>query len=210
MSLTRWFQGPRTRLARYVIAPVLGAAILGAAALLVGGGALAAGRAPNRPVSVVTLTGSGSTYDAETFPNVGQEYSIPLNGESTFSFTQPAGAAVELIATQTGGEAHWSNSEYPAAWCEATVYVYDDAAPLGVMLQLPDQRGDHVGYPGFRTAANGLAAPDSDQTVTLHAIIRENGDENGGCDAAHLPDEPTADDDWWTVSLRISVVTMQS
>jgi hypothetical protein len=132
------------------------------------------------------------------------EYPIQLNGANTFSFTQPAGAAVELIVTQTDAESHWSNPSYPAAFCEGTVYVFDDSAPLGVRLDLLDQRGDHVGFPGYQTAMNGLAAFSSDRTVTLSAIVREND----GCDDTN-DDEPVADDDWWTVSIRVSVVILQ-
>lgn len=168
-------------------------------------GAGAAGKGANKPVTITTLTGSGSTADAaENQPNANVEYPILLNGSDSFTFTQPAGAVAQLVVTQTDGEVHWSNPDYPAAFCDGTVYVFDDSAPLGVRLDLLDQRGDHVGYPGFRTATNALAAPDADRTVTLHAIVREND----GCDEVNQ-DEPIADDDWWTVSIRVSVVILQ-
>lgn len=168
-------------------------------------GADAAGKNANRAVTINTLTGSGSTADEpENQPNSNVEYPIPLNGSNTFTFTQPAGAVAQLVVTQTAGEPHWSNEAYPAAFCDATVYVFDDTAPLGVRLDLPDQRGDHVGFPGFRTAVNATAAPDVDRSVTLRAIVREND----GCDDVN-ENEPVADDDWWTVSIRVSVILLQ-
>ena len=183
------------------------AIVLLAAAAMLGsiGGADAAGKPPiKKPVTIFTVTGSGSTDDPANQPNVNVEYTIPLGGAGSYTFTQPAGAVAQLIVTQTDAEVHWSNPSYPAAFCEGTVYVFDDAAPLGVRLDLLDQRGDHVGFPGFRTATNALAAPDVDRTVTLRAIVREND----GCDDDSL-DEPVADDDWWTVSIRVSVVILQ-
>ncbi|MCA1823631.1 MAG: hypothetical protein LC640_05090 [Frankia sp.] len=156
-------------------------------------------------MTITTLTGSGSTADtAQNQPNNQTEYPIQLNGGATFAFTQPAGAVAQLVVTETDSAVHWSNPDYPAAFCEGTVYVFDDTAPLGVRLDLPDQRGDHVGYPGFRTATNALAAPAADRTVTLHTSLREND----GCDDVN-EDEPVADDDWWTVSIRVSVVLLQ-
>lgn len=198
----------RRRLSRSVLVAAVTAVVVVVAAIFGStSGADAAGKGANKSVTITTLTGSGSTEDTK-FPNDGDEYPIQLNGGASFTFTQPAGAVAQLVVTQTAGEVQWSNTGYLAAWCEGTVYVFDDDAPLGVRLDLLDQRGDHVGYPGYRTATNALAAPAVDRTVTLQAIVREND----GCDASPGPldpDEPVADDDWWTVSIRVSVVLLQ-
>lgn len=193
----------RSRAFRYLVVP--GATAVVVLALFASAAGTQAAPKIAKPVTVATLSGSGSTEDVGNFPNDGDEYAIQLNGANTFSFTQPGNAAVELILTLTDGQVHWSNNAYPAAFCEGTVYVYDDAAQLGARLDLPDQRGDvHFGYPGNGMAVGGTAAPGTDRTVTLHAGVLEAP----GCDADSI-DEPTADDDWWTVSIRVSVVILQ-
>lgn len=205
MSDGRFLRIKRRGLHRFVIASgIVMVSVVATAVLGSGFGAGAAGKNPSKPVTITTLTGSGSTEDAQNFPNANIEYPIQLNGSDSFTFTQPARSVAELVVTQTSGEVHWSNSEQPAAFCEGTVYVFDDSAPLGVRLDLLDQRGDHVGFPGYRTATNAIAASDADRTVTLQAIVREND----GCDDVN-ENEPVADDDWWTVSIRVSVVILQ-
>lgn len=197
-------QPMRRRLHSFVFASVL-VIVLAAGAALLGSGAGAADKSSNKPVTITTLTGSGSTEDApQNQPNANVEYPILLNGSDSFTFTQPAGSVAQLVVTETDGEVHWSNPEYPAAFCEGTVYVFDDSAPLGARLDLVDQRGDHVGFPGYRTTINALAAPDANRTVTLRAIVREND----GCDEVN-DNEPVADDDWWTVSIRVSLVILR-
>lgn len=207
MGAGRVLERERRGLPGFVVGSVVTIVLAATAALFASGlGADAAGKNPSRPVTITTLTGSGSTADvAENQPNDNVDYPILLNGSESFTFTQPAGTVAELVVTATDEEVHWSNPEYPAAFCEGTVYVFDDSAPLGARLDLLDQRGDHVGFPGYRTTINAIAAPDADTTITLRAIVREND----GCDDVNQ-DEPVADDDWWTVSIRVSVVLLRN
>ena len=203
MNDRRFNRWPHPGILGYAGARLLTVAAAVVAVLVVTAGvALGGTRGGSKPVTVATLAGSAST-DTGTFPNANEEVAIPLDGANAFSFTQPAGAAVEVIVNAVDSAVHHSNPDYLAAFCDGAVVVSADRGPLGVFVDLPDQRGG----PGSDSGMAGLAAPATDRTVTLHATVQEMGGD-GGCDQASQ-NEPVADDDWWTVTIRVSVVILQ-
>lgn len=164
------------------------------------GGAVAAGQKIPKDDEVTVVTLTGGPVDT-TEPN--DDVPIPLTESSdTFTFTQRAGEAVELIATFAVSE--------EATFCNMVAFVYGADLPLLARPQFDfkSEAGDF----GEGSAVGGLAAPLEDREVTLHAIARElNGGygegETEGCDEpAGGPD----DSDTWTVSLTLSIVTLRN
>lgn len=150
-------------------------------------------------VTLVTLT--GGPVDT-TVPN--EEVPITLNGESTFSFTQKAGEAVQLIAeaalVETAGVGE----------CGVDVIVYDslnvdpEGRTWGTRSSAFRERGD---FGEGTTDIDGLPAPASDRTVTLTAFARETD----GCDETSLCEtEGDCEEDTWSVSLRVTIVTIRN
>jgi hypothetical protein len=164
------------------------------------GGAVAADKFNKDEVTVVTLTGGPVQTGAAD-----QEVTIPLNGASTYSFTQHAGEALQLI---TRVDADKGTSSF----CEISTYVFDTVGSSsnnngGTMGTRVDNATDRGG-PGFGLAdISGLPAPASDTTVTLRAFTQENGPN---CDNPNIPTTGTGNDDSWTVSVRVSVVTLRN
>jgi hypothetical protein len=142
-------------------------------------------------VTLVTLTGGPVST---TTP--GAQVPIPLNGESTFVFTQKAGEAIELILTA-------NPSGDTATFCDMAAIVYGDGIPLGARVDLFSNKGEV----GLGSAIGGLPAPATDTIVTLKAITMESSEF---CDG-EVPGEPgPADTDTWTVSVRVTIVTLRN
>ncbi|MEX2099968.1 MAG: hypothetical protein WEB19_01005 [Acidimicrobiia bacterium] len=119
---------------------------------------------------------------------------IPLNGQPSFTFTQLAGEAVELIATVDADPG-------TSTFCGVNTIVYGDGIPLGARVDLFTNKGEL----GEGSDIGGLAAPASDRTVTLRAFTRELD----GCDQE--PPELEGDGpDTWTVSVTVTVVTLRN
>jgi hypothetical protein len=160
------------------------------------GGAVAADKLDKDEVTVVTLT--GGPVDT-TSPN--EDVTIPLtSGSDTFTFTQKAGEAVEVIAT--------FDVSSQATFCNMVAFVYGVDLPLQARPQFDFK--SEAGELGEGSAIGGLAAPAEDREVTLHAIARELGSGSGdgsGCDEEV---EGVADSDTWSVGVTVSVVTLRS
>lgn len=149
---------------------------------------------PNRgEVTLVTLSGSTSTTSPDAYPTGDP---ILLNGDSTYTFTQAAGEAVQLIlsvdvvATTT------------ATFCDVTTIVYGesggDSLPLGARVDYYSEKGER----GEGSNVGGIAAPATDRPITLKAIAFENQ----SCDTVV---EGVDDQDTWDLTLTVSVVTLR-
>lgn len=137
-------------------------------------------------VSVVNLSGGPvSTTDNNV------DAPIPLNGAATFTFTQKAGQAVQLIATPDVDDS-------AATFCAWVVIVHADK------LQARIDGHTEKGEVGEGSGIGGLAAPASDTVVTIRALVREIDE----CDQVV---EGVDDEDTITVnSLRVSVITLRN
>jgi hypothetical protein len=146
----------------------------------------AKGQSTNDEVSVVNLSGgpvntTGNNVDAP----------ILLNGASSFTFTQKAGEAVQLIAT-----ADVDDSD--ATFCTWVVIVHGDK------LQARIDGATEKGEVGEGSDIGGLAAPVANTEVTIQALVRE-------IDQCDQEVEGIDDEDTITVnSLRVSVITVRN
>lgn len=156
------------------------------------GGAQAAPNANRGEVTVVTLSGSASTTSPSAY-STGDI--ILLNGASTFTFTQAAGEAVELIASvDAGGD---------VTLCDVTTIVYGESGgaglPLGARVDISSDKGER----GEGSDVGGIAAPGADRTIVLKAIAWEGSSCDGG-------EGGDAGSDTWNIALRVSVVTLRN
>lgn len=143
-------------------------------------------------VTLVTLSGSTSTTSPEAY-ETGDP--ILLNGQATYTFTQAAGEAVQLIASVIA-------VANPATFCDVTTIVYGQSGgvllPLGARVDYFSNRGER----GLGSDVGGIAAPATDRTITLRAIAFEGQ----GCDTVV---EGVDDEDTWDLTLTVSVVTLR-
>ena len=164
------------------------------------GVALGAGRVDKSEVNLVTFAGSADT----TGPHV--QETILLNGQPSYTFTQLAGEAVQLIASVDA-------IPNPATFCGVTTIVYGtttdgaddgsepDLLPLGTRVDLHSNKGEL----GEGSDVGGIAAPAADRSVTLQAITRETD----MCDA-DPPHEEVDADDTWNVSLSLTLLILRN
>jgi hypothetical protein len=146
----------------------------------------ARGTNTNDEVTVVNLSGGPVSSTDE---NV--DVPIPLNGAPSFTFTQKAGQAVQLIATPDFDDS-------AATFCDWVVIVHGDK--LQARIDGHTDRGEV----GEGSGIGGLAAPASDTVITIQALVRELD----GCDEEV---EGVADEDTITVnSLQVSVITLRN
>jgi hypothetical protein len=146
----------------------------------------ARGTNTNDEVTVVNLSGGpvSTTDNAVGVP-------IPLNGASSYTFTQKAGTAVQLIATT-------EIDDSDATFCAWHVIVYGDK------LQARIDGATEKGEVGEGSGIGGLAAPATDTQITVQALVRE-------LDQCDQEVEGIADEDTITVeSLRVSVITLRN
>ena len=160
---------------------------LGALSLLTSAQVGARGMNTNDEVTVVNLSGGPvSTTDN------GVQVPIPLNGAASYTFTQKAGQAVQLIATadvdDTGG-----------SFCSYVVIVHGDK------LQARIDGSTEKGEVGEGSGIGGLAAPSADTSVTIQAIVMEIDQ----CDEG-LPEPSNGPDTIIVNSLRVSVITLRN
>lgn len=151
------------------------------------------------PRTLVNLSGGPVTT---TSPNT--DVTIPLNGQATYSFTQKAGEAVQVIATF---DADAGTGPSGASFCNLLLMVYGDK------IQARYDVKSEAGELGEGSAVGGRAAPATDTTVTLRAIARELSDPTESqCDQANSEEPSTdpVDQDTWTVSVRVTVHTIRS
>jgi hypothetical protein len=136
-------------------------------------------------VSVASATGGLTTT------TVGEEETIPLTGD--FTFTQRVGEAVLLTATA-------EITRSATADCDLHVVV-TSGRPEEVGLEMVDlwERGFH----GGQSDSESLPAPAVDTVRTLRSFAQVLSAGEVGCDAA-------GDGETFTVSLRVSIVTFRN
>lgn len=148
-------------------------------------------------VTVVNL--AGGPVDSTTWSSDGSSDAvISLNGSTTYTFTQRAGQAVELIITADVDES-------AADFCEWAVGVVGAGGePLAAWVWGGTERGEV----GEGSGIGALAAPAADTVVTIRAFVREVDfcDEVDGDNDANV----IVDDTITVTSLRVSVVLLPS
>jgi len=171
------------------------------------GGAIAATGTGKGPVSLVTATGGPVTVTAESAARVTDEepfgHTIPLSGTTTFM--QKAGQAL-LFATELSA----TNTDYSAT-CDLYVLVSvstggsGSGSGFGLDTRVLAERG------GSKDSLDSvaLAAPAADRVITLswaRAWAYRELEDGTTHDCADENDNFTSDT--WTLSLRVSVITM--
>lgn len=157
------------------------------------------GSADAGPKMITNLSGGPV---ATTSPNA--DVTIPLNGQSTYTFTQRAGEAVQVIATF---DVDGGTGPSAASFCNLLVMVYGDK------IQARYDVKSEAGELGEGSAIGARAAPAADTTITLRAVARELSDATEShCDDTNS-DEPSTDpvdQDTWTASVRVTVQTIRA
>jgi hypothetical protein len=151
-------------------------------------------------VSIVSLASN-----TVTVTELGYDKEVPLllDGKPTYTFTQRAGEAVIVSAVadmQPIGDTNF---------CQVDVRVIDATeghpGDLGLYMTAHTNKGD----PGESGDSTVLVAPASNRTRTVRAFSYLPDYENG-CDMEMEGEDDPPYDDAWSVSVRVSVITLRS
>jgi hypothetical protein len=201
------------------VAPVATLVLIALVFVLAGNGGAA-------PRTLITLTGGPvqtPTYtDDDQVGNV--EVTIPLNGASSYTFTQKAGEALLITAEAvmtSGSTANFCGAQVSVRGVADENVFPNSAGWLGLNMTQHTNKGDY----GELTDSRAIPAPAANRSFNIEAVVVEGQRNDPGlaqlygpgdtCDGfgpqAENPNDPDYDpfQDDWTASVRVTIVSFR-